>query len=97
QTDEGSKNRVGGVYDRNKCYNSAFWRLLKAYKFEVLCEMIRVRDAIPRGIQELLNYDIDWAVSDKVDSQNTLRRWISSEIREFVKSQKSAATLVDSI
>ncbi|KAI3972843.1 hypothetical protein MKX01_019501 [Papaver californicum] len=53
-------------------------------------------DAIPGGIKELLSYDIDWAMSDKINLDNTLKPWISSEIAEFVRSKKDAATLVDS-
>ncbi|MCL7044381.1 hypothetical protein MKW94_015127 [Papaver nudicaule] len=54
-------------------------------------------DDIPRRIQELLHYDIDWAVSDKLDLHNTLRPWISREISVLLRLQEDAATLVDSI
>ncbi|KAI3917484.1 hypothetical protein MKW92_041529, partial [Papaver armeniacum] len=32
-----------------------------------------------------------------INLDNTLRSWVSSEVTEFVRSQKDAATLVDSI
>ncbi|KAI3981588.1 hypothetical protein MKX01_007508 [Papaver californicum] len=95
---EESCSRAGGLHKRNRYYSRpSFWHPLKTYEFQMLCELKRTGDAIPVKIEDLSSYEVDWAVSDREELHNKLRTWISSEIMEFVRPQKDAAVIVDSI
>ncbi|KAI3940060.1 hypothetical protein MKW92_050350 [Papaver armeniacum] len=66
---EESSDRVGGVIKRNRCYSyPSFWRQNRMLAFDTLCEAYRLENAIPRNIEQLSSYDVNWAVSDKVRS-----------------------------
>ncbi|MCL7035097.1 hypothetical protein MKW94_018143 [Papaver nudicaule] len=95
---EESSDSVGGVIEKNRPYSyPSFWRQNKFLSFELLCEANRVGNAIPRNIEELCSYEVDWVVSDREELHNRLRPWIFREIMEFVRQEEAATVLVDSV
>ncbi|KAI3946271.1 hypothetical protein MKW92_035724 [Papaver armeniacum] len=95
---EESSDRVGGVIKRNRCYSyPSFWRQNRMLAFDTLCEAYRLENAIPRNIEQLSSYDVNWAVSDKVELHERLRPWIFCEVMEFVRTDEAATVVVDSI
>ncbi|MCL7050163.1 hypothetical protein MKW94_020004 [Papaver nudicaule] len=95
---EESSDRVGGVIERNRRYSyPSFWRENKMLAFEFLCEANRLGNAVPRNMDKLSSYEVDWVVSDKEELYNRLRPWIFREITEFVRQEEAATLLVDSV
>ncbi|KAI3869988.1 hypothetical protein MKX03_010282 [Papaver bracteatum] len=93
-----SSDRVVGVNKRKRGYDyTSILHKMKIFDFEMLCEANRLRDMIPRNIEKLSFYKIDWAVSDKEELHNRLRPWIFRVIMEFVRPEKVAISVVDSI
>ncbi|KAI3878428.1 hypothetical protein MKW98_001843 [Papaver atlanticum] len=95
---EESSDPVGGVIKRNRCYSyPSFWRQNRMLAFETLCEVNRLENAIPRNVEQLSSYDLDWAVSHRVELHDGLRPWIFREVMEFVRTNEAATVVVDSI
>ncbi|KAI3839654.1 hypothetical protein MKX03_011274 [Papaver bracteatum] len=95
---EESSDRVVGVNKRKRGYDyTSILHKMKILDFEMLCEANRFKDTIPRNIEKLSFYKIDWAVSDKVKLHNRLRPWIFRWIMEFVRPETLATYVVDSI
>ncbi|KAI3878412.1 hypothetical protein MKW98_001827 [Papaver atlanticum] len=102
---EESSDRVGGVIKRNRCcscrksYNHTLMIIYenRMLAFETLCEAYRLENAIPRNMEQLSSYDVNWGMSDRVELHDRLRPWIFSEIMEFVRPEESATRIVDSI
>ncbi|KAI3942181.1 hypothetical protein MKW98_003780 [Papaver atlanticum] len=95
---EESSDRVVGVIKRKRGYDyTSILRRMKMLDFEMLCEANRLKDMIPRNIEKLSFYKIDWAVSDKEELHHRLRPWIFRVIMEFVRPEKVAISVVDSI
>ncbi|KAI3853813.1 hypothetical protein MKX03_000918 [Papaver bracteatum] len=95
---EESSDCVVGVIKRNRGYDyTSILYQMKMLDFEMLCEANRLKDMIPRNIEKLSFYKIDCAVSDKEELHNRLRPWIFRWIMEFVRPEKVAISVVDSI
>ncbi|KAI3853819.1 hypothetical protein MKX03_000924 [Papaver bracteatum] len=95
---EESSDCVVGVIKRNRGYDyTSILRQMKMLDFEMLCEANRLKGIIPRNIGKLSFYKIDWAVSDKEELHNRLRPWIFRWIMDFVRPEKVAISVVDSI
>ncbi|KAI3851917.1 hypothetical protein MKW98_019916 [Papaver atlanticum] len=95
---EESSDCVVGVIKRNRGYDyTSILRQMKMLDFEMLCEANRLKDMIPRNIEKVSFYKIDWVVSDKEELHNRLRPWIFRWIMEFVRPEKVAISVVDSI
>ncbi|KAI3851912.1 hypothetical protein MKW98_019911 [Papaver atlanticum] len=95
---EESSYCVVGVIKRNRGYDyTSILRQMKMLDFEMLCEANRLKGIILRNIEELSFYKIDWAVSDKEELHNRLRPWIFRRIMEFVRTEKVAISVDDSI
>ncbi|MCL7021876.1 hypothetical protein MKW94_022719 [Papaver nudicaule] len=95
---EESNDRVRDVIKRNRCYSyPSFWHQKKRLDFRTLCEANRLGNAIPRNIEKLSSYVVDWAVSDKEELHNQLRPWIFREIMDSVRKEDETTRVVDSI
>ncbi|KAI3946249.1 hypothetical protein MKW92_035702 [Papaver armeniacum] len=57
----------------------------------------RLENAIPRNIEQLSSYDVNWAVSDRVELHDRLRPWIFCEVMVFLRTDEAATVVVDSI
>ncbi|MCL7033181.1 hypothetical protein MKW94_014929 [Papaver nudicaule] len=68
------------------------WRALL-----ILVKKLDTGNEIPRNLDELSSYVIDWAVVDKVLLHNRFRPWVFREIMEFVRQEEAATHVVDSI
>ncbi|KAI3851871.1 hypothetical protein MKW98_019870 [Papaver atlanticum] len=60
-------------------------------------ERNRLANAIPRNLESVSSYVVDWAVSDKEELHKKLRPWIFREIREFVRQEEAATGVVNNI
>ncbi|KAI3889601.1 hypothetical protein MKW92_001880 [Papaver armeniacum] len=93
-----SSDRAGSVIKRNRGYSyPSFWLQKKMLDFKTLCEGNRLANAIPRNVESVSSYVVDWAVSDKEELHKKLRPWIFREIREFVRQEEAATGVVNNI
>ncbi|MCL7035095.1 hypothetical protein MKW94_018141 [Papaver nudicaule] len=77
--------------DDNLCQQDPVWNDEKS------TDPTRFGNTIPRNIEELSSYVVDWDTSDREELHNRLRPWIFREIKEFVREDEAATPLAESI
>ncbi|XP_061372328.1 RNA-binding motif protein 25-like [Gastrolobium bilobum] len=68
---------------------------LKTSDNKRLLDAKQLIDMIPKTKEELFSYEINWAVYDKHQLHERMRRWISKKIKEFLGEEEN--TLIDYI